>query len=95
MSWSVLPTVSSPAYLLLLVSPIFVHTPLLIPTVPTVLAYSTHNTEYPLASLPLGYVEASGRPYGIQAIVKANEEHKMIEFMSLWQKLIPERRVLA
>ena len=47
---------------------------------------------YPLASIPFNYVETSGRPYGLHVIAKANEEDKIIKFMSVWEKIIGPRR---
>ena len=44
-------------------------------------------TEYPLASIPLSYVESSGRPYGLHVIVKAHEEGKIVSFMSAWESI--------
>jgi amidase len=44
-------------------------------------------TEYPLASIPFGYVKSSGRSYGLHVIAKAHEEGKMISFMSAWESI--------
>ncbi|KAF2498920.1 amidase signature enzyme [Lophium mytilinum] len=51
------------------------------------------GARYPLASIPFGYVESSGRPYGLHVIAKANEEEKIVTFMSAWEKTKPPRRV--
>ena len=37
---------------------------------------------YPIAAVPLGYVETSGRPYGAQLIAKASDEATLIRAMS-------------
>lgn len=50
-------------------------------------------TEYPLASIPFGYVESSGRPYGLHVIARAHEEGKIVSFMSAWENIWPVRRV--
>jgi Asp-tRNA(Asn)/Glu-tRNA(Gln) amidotransferase A subunit family amidase len=48
---------------------------------------------YPLATIPFRYVESSGRPYGLHVIAKANEEDKIISFMSVWERTVEPRRV--
>ncbi|KAK7431184.1 hypothetical protein QQZ08_002224 [Neonectria magnoliae] len=35
---------------------------------------------YPMAAVPLGYIESSGTPYGLQAIAPAYEEAKLVKF---------------
>ncbi|KAK2737896.1 hypothetical protein FQN57_007347 [Myotisia sp. PD_48] len=39
---------------------------------------------YPVASLPLGYLDYNGRAFGMLAIASANNESKLIEVMSAW-----------
>ncbi|OAG19567.1 amidase signature enzyme [Alternaria alternata] len=51
------------------------------------------GARYPLASIPFSYVESSGRPYGLHVIARANEEDKIIRFMSLWENVIGPRRL--
>ncbi|KAF2441737.1 amidase signature enzyme [Karstenula rhodostoma CBS 690.94] len=51
------------------------------------------GARYPLASIPFGYVDSSGRPYGLHVIAKANEEDKIIKFMGMWEKTVALRRV--
>ncbi|KAF2837325.1 amidase signature enzyme [Patellaria atrata CBS 101060] len=41
---------------------------------------------YPLASIPFRYVKSSGRPYGLHVIARANEENKIIKFISVWER---------
>ncbi|KPM45951.1 hypothetical protein AK830_g653 [Neonectria ditissima] len=48
---------------------------------------------YPMAAVPLGYIESSGRPYGLQAIAPAYEEAKLVKFMAAWDRIFPPRRV--
>ncbi|KAJ9137774.1 Amidase signature domain [Coniochaeta hoffmannii] len=50
-------------------------------------------SHYPMAAVPLGYIESSGRPYGLQAIAPANQEAKLIKFMAAWEQCFPPRRV--
>ncbi|KAF2806717.1 amidase signature enzyme [Mytilinidion resinicola] len=51
------------------------------------------GARYPLASIPFGYVESSGRPCGLHVIAKANEEDKIVRFMSVWERMRPPRTV--
>ncbi|KAL5328043.1 hypothetical protein ACEPPN_005750 [Leptodophora sp. 'Broadleaf-Isolate-01'] len=51
------------------------------------------GAQYPLASIPFGYVESSGRPYGLHVIARAHEEGKIVSFMSAWENIWPVRRV--
>ncbi|KAH9209837.1 amidase signature domain-containing protein [Leptodontidium sp. 2 PMI_412] len=51
------------------------------------------GAQYPLASIPFGYVESSGRPYGLHVIARAHEEGKIVSFMSAWESIWPVRRV--
>ncbi|RMJ11706.1 hypothetical protein CDV36_008675 [Fusarium kuroshium] len=48
---------------------------------------------YPMAEIPLGYIESSGRPYGLQAIAKAHQEPKLVKFMAACERVFPRRRV--
>ncbi|CAM1505655.1 Fc.00g112920.m01.CDS01 [Cosmosporella sp. VM-42] len=48
---------------------------------------------YPMAAVPLGYIESSGRPYGLQAIAPAHEEWKLVKFMAAWERVFPPRRL--
>lgn len=41
----------------------------------------------------MGYVESSGRPYGLHVIARAHEEAKIVRFMSAWEQTFPARRV--
>ena len=47
---------------------------------------------YPIAAVPRGYVESSGRPYGAQLIAKAGDEATLIGAMSAWERMMPTRR---
>ncbi|WAO85009.1 Hypothetical protein NCS54_00224200 [Fusarium falciforme] len=48
---------------------------------------------YPMAAVPLGYIESSGRPYGLQPIAPAHQEAKLVRFMAAWERVFPPRRV--
>ncbi|RHZ70336.1 hypothetical protein CDV55_108201 [Aspergillus turcosus] len=42
---------------------------------------------YPIASLPLGFLDYNGRAFGMLAIASANNESKLIEVMSAWDAM--------
>lgn len=46
-----------------------------------------------MAAVPLGYIESSGRPYGLQTIAPAGQEAKLVKFMAAWEQVFPPRRV--
>lgn len=46
-----------------------------------------------MASVPLGYVENSGRPYGLQAVAPKNQEALLAKFMAAWELIMPPRRL--
>ncbi|KAI8723213.1 Amidase domain-containing protein [Fusarium sp. LHS14.1] len=48
---------------------------------------------YPMAAVPLGYNESSGRLYGLQAIAQAYQEAKLVKFMTACECVFPRRRV--
>lgn len=43
---------------------------------------------YPIASMPLGYVENTGRPFGMAAIASAHKEATLIKVQSAWDRTI-------
>ena len=53
----------------------------------------TDDIGYPMAGVPLGYIESSGRPYGLQAVAPANEEERLVRFMAAWESISPPRRL--
>ncbi|KGO70257.1 Amidase [Penicillium italicum] len=48
---------------------------------------------YPSATVPLGYLEPSGRPVGLCLVAKANEEGKLLRVMSAYEATMPGRRL--
>ncbi|KAJ5162975.1 Amidase [Penicillium coprophilum] len=46
---------------------------------------------YPGATLPLGYLDFNGRPFGMQIIAKAHQEALLIQAQSAWEATFPER----
>lgn len=52
------------------------------------------NVGYPAGTMPLGYLEPSGRPFGLCVLARANEESKIISIMSAWESVnFPQRRL--
>jgi len=47
---------------------------------------------YPIASLPLGYLELNGRPFGMAALASAHQEATLIKVQSAWEATFPLRR---
>ncbi|KAJ5724815.1 amidase signature enzyme [Penicillium malachiteum] len=48
---------------------------------------------YPSATVPLGYLEPSGRPIGFCLVAKANEEGELLSVMSTYEATMPSRRL--
>lgn len=46
---------------------------------------------YPVGTVPLGYSQTNGRPFELAVVALANEEHKMVQFMTAWDKITPSR----
>lgn len=42
------------------------------------------NAGYPVASLPLGYLDLNGRAFGIAALAGQHQEATLIRFMDAW-----------
>lgn len=47
---------------------------------------------YPIASLPLGYLDYNGRPFGLCCVARANEEAILIKVQSAWEATFEARR---
>jgi amidase len=47
---------------------------------------------YPVASLPLGYLDFNGRPFGMQITARAHQESLLIQAQSAWEALFPPRQ---
>ena len=39
--------------------------------------------------MPLGILELNGRPFGVTAIARANDEGKLFSIMSAWEATFP------
>ncbi|KAI4220073.1 MAG: hypothetical protein LQ349_008177 [Xanthoria aureola] len=46
---------------------------------------------YPIASLPLGYLDFNGRPFGMAALASAHQEATLIKVQSAWEATFPPR----
>ncbi|KAF7958928.1 hypothetical protein EAE96_002454 [Botrytis aclada] len=53
--------------------------------IPTIAAAA----EYPVGTVPLGYSRTNGRPFGLAVVALANEEHKILQFMTAWDEITP------
>ncbi|KAK5659422.1 hypothetical protein OQA88_623 [Cercophora sp. LCS_1] len=47
---------------------------------------------YPVASLPLGYLDFNGRPFGLQITAKAHQGALLIQAQSAWGATFPKRQ---
>ncbi|PTB56454.1 hypothetical protein M431DRAFT_79828 [Trichoderma harzianum CBS 226.95] len=47
---------------------------------------------YPVATVPLGYLEFNGRPFGMQIAAKAHQEGLLIQAQSAWEATFPKRQ---
>lgn len=48
---------------------------------------------YPIASLPFGYVDSIGRPFGLAAIAPGDGDALLIQLMSAWEASFPRRKL--
>ncbi|KAF2872776.1 amidase family protein [Massariosphaeria phaeospora] len=47
---------------------------------------------YPIASLPLGYLDFNGRPFGLVAMASAHQDALLVQVQSAWEATFPKRR---
>ena len=47
---------------------------------------------YPVATLPLGYLDFNGRPFGFQVFAKAHQEALLVQVQSAWEASFPKRQ---
>jgi amidase len=47
---------------------------------------------YPIGTVPLGYSEESGRPFGLDIVGTANSEAVILGVMNAWEAADPQRR---
>ncbi|KAK3186367.1 hypothetical protein K4F52_004905 [Lecanicillium sp. MT-2017a] len=47
---------------------------------------------YPIASMPLGYLDFNGRPFGMAALASGHQEAVLIKVQSAWEATFPPRQ---
>lgn len=47
---------------------------------------------YPIASVPLGFADLNGRPYGLLIMGRSGEEAKILDVMAAWETTFCEGR---
>jgi amidase len=47
---------------------------------------------YPIATLPLGYLDFNGRPHGLAAIAGERQERLLVQLQSAWEATFPKRK---
>ncbi|KAM7183330.1 putative glutamyl-tRNA amidotransferase subunit A [Naviculisporaceae sp. PSN 640] len=47
---------------------------------------------YPVACMPLSYLDYNGRPFGLAAIAKGGEDATLVKLLSAWEDTFPPRR---
>lgn len=47
---------------------------------------------YPVGTMPLGYSESNGRPFGMCIIAGSGQEGKILQAMSAWEAMVEERK---
>lgn len=51
-----------------------------------------HDTGYPIATLPLSYLEENGCPFGLVALASAYQEDILVTVQSAWEATFPARK---
>ncbi|KAF2834385.1 amidase signature enzyme [Patellaria atrata CBS 101060] len=46
---------------------------------------------YPIATVPLSTIRLNGRPFGIALTTRSNDEHKLFQFVKMWEATFPDR----
>ncbi|KAI1427349.1 putative amidase [Xylaria sp. FL1777] len=46
---------------------------------------------YPIGTMPLGYLEENGRPFGLSLLASAHQEAKILGVMAAWEALMPRK----
>ena len=47
---------------------------------------------YPIATLPLSYLETNGCPFGLVAMAGAHQEALLVQVQAAWESIAPKRR---
>jgi len=46
---------------------------------------------YPIGTMPLGYLEETGRPFGLSVLASAHQEATILAVMAAWEKLMTRK----
>lgn len=55
-------------------------------------AFTNAELEYPSVTLPLGYLDWNGRPFGLVAAAAEFQEELLIDVARAWESAFPARR---
>jgi len=47
---------------------------------------------YPLATMPLSYLDLNGRPFGLSVVASAHQETLLIKVLSAWEATFADRK---
>jgi len=47
---------------------------------------------YPIAAMPLGYLDYNGRAHGLCAVARAHNDGLLIQLLSAFEQTFPKRR---
>ena len=50
-----------------------------------------HSAGYPIATMPLGYLDYNGRAFGLCCIARAHQDALLIKAQSAWEKTFGPR----
>ncbi|OJJ52521.1 hypothetical protein ASPSYDRAFT_164676 [Aspergillus sydowii CBS 593.65] len=56
------------------------------------MSYIAAAAGYPIASLPLSYLDYNGRPFGLAVIAPAHQDALLVQVMSAWEATFPPRK---
>ena len=54
--------------------------------------YKTTTPGYPIATLPLSYLDFNGRPFGLVALASAHQDALLVQVQSAWEATFPRRK---
>lgn len=54
--------------------------------------WCAHTEGYPIATLPLGYLDFNGRPHSLAAIAGEHQEALLVQLQSAWEASFPKRK---
>lgn len=49
-------------------------------------------TGYPVAAMPLSYLDFNGRPLGLAALAGKDQDATLVKFLSAWEFTFPPRK---